>query len=242
MQGVHWPYPGSRWWKFDFHNYTPASQDTPWHKQSLNLSPQDWLLRYMAAEIDCVAITDHNSGAWVDQLKSAYAEMQSVAAQGQAPAGFRELTLFPGVEISVQGGIHILALFDPSKSTSDIDTLLGNVCYTGTKGDSNGVTTKGIAEVIQCILNSGAIPIPAHADKPKGLLQCKEGTKISVLDANTNDNTNDNTNASGNSNESAGVSNWPQCVAQHEKRLPRCWAAIPTVFKGKRYQAVLTPG
>ena len=22
-----WPYPGSRWWKFDFHTHTPASAD-----------------------------------------------------------------------------------------------------------------------------------------------------------------------------------------------------------------------
>ena len=29
-------------------------------------------------------------------------------------AGFRALHLFPGVELSVQGGVHILALFDPS--------------------------------------------------------------------------------------------------------------------------------
>jgi hypothetical protein len=23
-----WPYPGARWWKFDFHTHTPASKDT----------------------------------------------------------------------------------------------------------------------------------------------------------------------------------------------------------------------
>ncbi len=24
---LHWPYPGARWWKFDFHTHTPASMD-----------------------------------------------------------------------------------------------------------------------------------------------------------------------------------------------------------------------
>jgi hypothetical protein len=37
------------------------------------LTPETWLLKYMTAEIDCVAVTDHNSGAWIDKLKTAYA-------------------------------------------------------------------------------------------------------------------------------------------------------------------------
>lgn len=24
-----WPFPGARWWRFDFHTHTPASRDTP---------------------------------------------------------------------------------------------------------------------------------------------------------------------------------------------------------------------
>ncbi|ABM58372.1 TrlF family AAA-like ATPase [Verminephrobacter eiseniae] len=215
MTTTKWPYPGSRWWKFDFHTHTPASHDTPWHRGGLVLSAEDWLLRYMAAEIDCVAVTDHNSGAWVDTLKIAYAQMKA-----QPPAGFRELTLFPGVEISVQGGVHVLAIFDPAVTTSDIDTLLGAVGYQGTKGDSDAVTSRGIAEVIQAILTAGAVPIPAHADKDKGLLQCKPNTKQSEVDANT-------------LRQAMGVEGllavewgngntpWPQCVATDEPRLAK---------------------
>lgn len=131
---AQWPYPGARWWKFDFHTHTPASHDTPWHTQDLELSPQAWLLKYMAADIDCVAVTDHNSGAWIELLKSAYESMEQLAIEGQPPEGFRALTIFPGVEVSVHGGVHVLALFDPSRSISDIDTLLGQVNYRGTKG------------------------------------------------------------------------------------------------------------
>ena len=181
-----WPYPGSRWWKFDFHTHTPASRDSWWARNSAELSPKDWLLRYMAAEIDCVAVTDHNSGAWVDELKSAYAGMKAKSDAGAAPEGFRELTLFPGVEISVQGGLHLLALFDPTADTSDIDTLLGRVDYDGTKGDSDGITRKGAAEVVSEVLEFGGIPIPAHADGPKGLLEVSSEDPSSLqLDANT---------------------------------------------------------
>jgi DNA repair ATPase RecN len=182
MNKNNWPYPGARWWKFDFHTHTPVSRDTCWFKQGLELSPQDWLLKYMAAEIDCVAITDHNSGEWIDKLKAAYAEMKNYQ-----PAGFRELHLFPGVEISIQGGFHLLAIFDESTKSGDIDTLLGKVDYDGTKGDSDGVTRKGAAEAIQAILDSGGLPIPAHVDDSKnGLLRLIPGsTTKAALDVNT---------------------------------------------------------
>ena len=181
MASIQWPYPGSRWWKFDFHTHTPASLDTSWHVHSLALSHRDWLLKYMSAGVDCVVVTDHNSGAWIDPLKAAYAEMKRLTDQGQTPAGFRELTLFPGVEISVQGGVHVLAIFGPEATTSDIDTLLGKVGYAGTKGDSNAETSHSLQDVIQKILDSNAIPIPAHADSAKGLLRVNTGTRECAL-------------------------------------------------------------
>lgn len=235
MTSTAWPHPGSRWWKFDFHSHTPESKDTtPW-QQAIGtpdeVTPESWLLKFMAAGIDCVAITDHNSGAWIDPLKNAYAQMKAQADQGEAPEGFRELTLFPGVEISTQGGIHILALFDPSATTSDIDSLLGAVGYQGTKGDSDGVTSKGVAEVLNAILEAGAIPIPAHADKEKGLLQCKPASKQSELDATT-------------LRQAIAIKDllavewcdsdnpWPECVADAESRLSRVLGSDCHNFRG----------
>lgn len=179
-----WRFPGARWWSFDFHTHTPASLDTPWAKQGLELSGEQWLLKFMAAEIDCVAVTDHNSGAWIDRLKDAYSQMRD-----NPPEGFRELHLFPGVELSVNGGFHLLAIFDKQATTGDIDTLLGQVNYQGTKGDSDGVTRKSPIEVIETVEAAGGLVIPAHVDQPKGLLRLDasagEGTAVAALDANT---------------------------------------------------------
>lgn len=160
-----WPYPGARWWKVDFHAHTPASKD--WHNAT-DPSPQptaeQWLLKYMEAEVDCVVIADHNSGSWVDSLKDAYERLKA-----NTPAGFRELYLFPGVEISVSGGFHLLGILDLDKRTCDIDKLLGKVDYGGTSGESDGVTRKSALEVIGSVADCG-LAIPAHADGPKGLL------------------------------------------------------------------------
>ena len=170
-QDPGWPYPGARWWKFDFHTHTPASVDArqPDPSSSEPVTPMDWLLGFMHAEVDCVAVTDHNSGQWIDKLKTTLAKME----EEQHP-GFRPLYLFPGVELSVNGGFHLLAIFGSETSTSDIDTLLGAVLYDGTKGDSNGVTRKAAVEVAEAVLSAGGIPIPAHTDQKKGLLRLKE--------------------------------------------------------------------
>ena len=62
---------GSKWWKFDFHTHTPASMDYGKgnHEIKNNMTPRNWLLDYINKGIECIAVTDHNSGAWIDQLK-----------------------------------------------------------------------------------------------------------------------------------------------------------------------------
>jgi len=243
MATTQWPYPGSRWWKFDFHTHTPASKDTTSWQQAIGtphaLTPETWLLKYMAAQIDCVAVTDHNSGEWIDLLKATYAEMKALADQRQPPAGFRALTLFPGVEISVQGGVHVLAILDPTKTRSDIDHLLGRVGYDGSKGDSDGVTDQGIARVIQGILDAGGVAIPAHADAAKGLLWCKAGSRESQHDATTLRQAIDVEGLL--AVEWCDQDNpWPECVAQAASRFARvlgsdCHNFRGTAVPGSRY-------
>ena len=184
-----WNYPGARWWKFDFHTHTPASKDTGDWQAAIGtpqaLTPETWLLKYMAAEIDCVAVTDHNSGEWIDKLKLAYSQMKQAAESGSPPIGFRQLHLFPGVEISVQGGFHLLAIFDPSATSQTISDLLAKVDYSGTRGDSDGVTREGGAKVLERVLAEGGIAIPAHVEGAKGLLQLESATRRCLLDPTT---------------------------------------------------------
>ncbi|WP_406905201.1 hypothetical protein [Klebsiella oxytoca] len=172
---------GSRWWKFDFHNHTPASDDYgkgPNQAQYMQITHKDWLLNYMRQGIDCVAVTDHNSGAWIDPLKHALKELAS-----ESHEDYRPLYLFPGVELTVQGNIHILAIFGEDKTTSDIDSLLGAVRYRATKGKSDGCSECSAVEVIDEIARSGGLAIPAHVDQVSGLFTvCTGNTLEQVLD------------------------------------------------------------
>ena len=181
---TNWPYPGARWWKFDFHTHTPASQDTgAWQAvigSADELKPETWLQKYMEAGIDCVAITDHNNGEWIDRLKAAYATMKQAADAGNPASGFRELYLFPGVEISVNGGFHLLAIFDTSATSQTISDLLAKAGYQGTRGNSDDVTQEAGASVVKGVLAAGGIPIPAHVDCAKGLLELQENGKTTI--------------------------------------------------------------
>ena len=169
-----WNFPGAKWWKFDFHTHTPASIDFVQDcSPEEEITPEVWLRKFMEKEIDCVAITDHNSGEWIDKLKN---ELGVISTD--PPEWYRQIYLFPGVEISVHGGVHLLAIFAPEKNASDIDNLVGAVGYQGTKGKSDGVTEKTLTDVVNCIFEGGGIAIPAHADKPKGLFTTMQGNTL----------------------------------------------------------------
>ncbi|SFC11274.1 Histidinol phosphatase [Polaromonas sp. OV174] len=163
-------YPGSRWWKFDFHNHTPASLD---YRGDKAITPRQWLQDYLDKGIQCIVVTDHNTGDWIDKLKM---ELQTLKQEDAAMWG--EVTLFPGMELSCNGGVHLKVILDPAKGTSDIDAIRGSVGYSGTPGDSNGVTSHSVEQVIRVIQSAGGVACAAHVDKPKGLL-------VAVTDHNT---------------------------------------------------------
>lgn len=171
---------GAKWWKFDFHNHTPKSNDFgKGDAAHMAITPENWLLMYMTAGIDCVAITDHNSGEWIDTLKAALAAMELSEPK---PAGYRKLFLFPGVEISASGNIHILALFDPSAGTAEIQTLLGSVRFPAVHiGTTDAVSPDSVEDVINAIHAAGAVAIPAHVDKTSGLFSLTGFTLTQAL-------------------------------------------------------------
>lgn len=173
-------FPGARWWKFDFHTHTPASADfgKGSGQQALRqITPGDWLLNFMRAGIDCVAVTDHNSGEWIDKLKEAFAKLET-----DKHPQFRQLYLFPGVEITANGGIHVLAILDASKAGADINALLGSVKYRGVRGESQAAAECSVIQVIEEISKAGAIPILAHADVAGSAFSMTGNTLNPLLD------------------------------------------------------------
>ena len=172
---------GAKWWKFDFHTHTPASDDFGDEKMTHENWLSDWLKAFMDEGIDCVAITDHNSGGSIDELKQALKDLEI-----NPPDWYKPLYLFPGVEIGASDGVHILAIFGEEKDESCIDQLLGAVGYRDIKGKSGGLASTNTTAVIEEIAKHGGIPIPAHVDLSKGLFEQLKGSTLKQVLENEN--------------------------------------------------------
>lgn len=167
--------PGSKWWKFDFHTHTPASYDYAHGNEEIkiNTTPEVWLQAAVKAELDCVVVTDHNTGKWIDKLIE---KLQMI--EEDKPDWYRPLTIFPGVEINVGTGnstIHLLAIFDPSKDSDTITRFMGAVGINVDKERYQDASADmSFTEVVRKIADMEGIAIPAHIDSEKGLLcNCK---------------------------------------------------------------------
>lgn len=171
---------GSRWYKFDFHNHTPASND---YKMP-DITPKDWLLAYMRQQVDCVVISDHNSGAWIDILKDELENMSKIASTGELPE-FRPLTLYPGVEMTATGNVHILAVLHTQSTSTDVERLLAqcnNSCPIP-RGTLNHqlVLQLGPAGIISNIRrHPEALCILAHIDAAKGALSLTNQAELTA--------------------------------------------------------------
>jgi predicted metal-dependent phosphoesterase TrpH len=122
--------------------------------------------------MDGIAITDHNSAAWVDQVQ--------MAAKGSG------LVVFPGVEISCTGGkkcIHIIGLFDVTKSSEHIKAVLNLISINPDDyGKQDAISKKGPIDVIETICENGGIAVLAHANSSNGVLSDMSGqARINVI-------------------------------------------------------------
>ena len=162
-------FPGSRWWKFDFHNHTPASSDFDASEKS-TLQPRDWLLAYMRKGIDCVAVTDHNCSDWITTLQDTLKQLTC-----EQPEGYRPLVLFPGVEITTSESLHLLALFDHQADKSVLDGLLVGKLNVSNAGKPNAerMVSESTSSVIDQIHALKGLAIAAHVETKNGLLQGK---------------------------------------------------------------------
>lgn len=160
-------YPGSKWWSFDFHNHTPASSDyNPAERGTL--TPREWLLSYMRAGADCVAITDHNCGDWVDRLQQ---ELRAMSQEQPSAPDFRPLHLFPGVELTAAEGLHILAMYGPTEGVAKVHGLLALAKCNNHPNNAERICAEGAVAICGHIHTTGGVAILAHAEEINGIFE-----------------------------------------------------------------------
>lgn len=170
--------PGSRWWKVDFHSHSPSSFDFGADEgadSQVDVDVCDWLVVYMEAGVDALVITDHNTHEGIDIARAALDLLRSAA-----DPRFRELVIFPGVELTTPDGYHLLAVFDQDSSSEVVNGVLHKCGFGGTRGTSDATTTKSFQDVVGIISADGGLAIPAHADGPAGLFGM-DGRNINAI-------------------------------------------------------------
>lgn len=157
--------------KFDLQVHTPGSKcfyDT-------HVTADQIVAEALKKGLSGIAITDHNTGDWIDKVKE--------AAKGTP------LVVFPGVEIHVpsgQRGIHVLALLDVDKGTKQVTELCGALKIKEVNGEL--ISELGLTDVINTVSNNihSGLVILAHCTGPKGAISEMAGLQVSSVFENPN--------------------------------------------------------
>ncbi|KUO52222.1 MAG: hypothetical protein APF76_04060 [Desulfitibacter sp. BRH_c19] len=151
-------YSGLQFKKFDLHVHTPGSHDF----QDKTVTAEQIVKKALEKGLRGIAITDHNTGEWVDKVK-------------EADKG-KNLTIFPGVEIYCTGGkagIHVIAILSPDKGTKHIQGLLATLKINPDDfGTPKAVTPFAPYQVIDAISSEpyNGLAVLAHCTSSKGVL------------------------------------------------------------------------
>ena len=150
---MNFNFKGTRWFKCDLHLHTTASKCF----QDRSVTAEQWVKRAIDQGLKCVAVTDHNTGAMIDEIRFA--------------ANNTDLTVFPGVEITCDTSkVHLLVLFDTDATSSYINDFLIR-CGIDREmfADQLASTTQNIFDIAEKANEHGALIIPAHVDEYNGL-------------------------------------------------------------------------
>lgn len=148
----------ARFWAVDLHTHTPASRDVNSKVYGASTA-KEVVEAAVSSGLDAIAVTDHNTTAWCDQVAN--------AATGTS------LVVLPGVEISTAEG-HLLGIWDESTPSTVINELLVLLGIKGTDfGKLDIAANVGFAEAARKIVECGGIAVAAHIDRPRGLLELK---------------------------------------------------------------------
>ena len=113
-----------------------------------------------ALDIKVLAVTNHNSASGVDAIR--------------AVAEARSIVVFPGFELTTSEGVHVLCLYAPAISTSELDRSLGEFGIRHTTPSSDPCDLS-FADVLAKVKDQGGITIAAHVTQENGLLEVLRG-------------------------------------------------------------------
>ena len=148
----------------DLHVHSPRSSD---YSGDTGISPHEFVSACVERGLDLIAITDHNTGAYIDC---------AIAARDQIAKDVgKNITILPGVELYVSPGVHVLAIL-PGGGSAAVSDLLSRL---GLPVGQHGVTTKlitlPIGEIARVVHERRGLLIGAHCNSTHGVIDKLDG-------------------------------------------------------------------
>ncbi|MBG6107408.1 TrlF family AAA-like ATPase [Frigoribacterium sp. CG_9.8] len=171
---------GASWRKIDIHAHSPSSFDfgaEEGHRSESTVTVDEWLQAYMDAGIDGLVLADHNTGEGIEIARS-----RLQALRETRDPSFRELVIFSGVELTVNDGYHLLAIFDVDTPSSRVDRLLARCNFQGSPGSSDATSTLNFEQAVGEIVRDGGLAVPAHVET-RGYLQIDERSRRPIVES-----------------------------------------------------------
>ena len=149
--------------KIDLHIHTPKSLCY----SDRSVSPEQIVDAALAAELDAIAITDHNTVEAIDDIGR-------IASQ-------KGLCVFPGIELTTEGG-HVIGIFEMDTPREKLENFLVSVGVPYEEwGDAAAMTDSVIEEVFQEIHGRNGIAIAAHIERwPSGFLETNQPRQVKM--------------------------------------------------------------
>jgi hypothetical protein len=143
------------------------------HRIALQVNPFDYLVRYgkqtsyqneasyneaiisacVRQGVEAIAVTDH---------------FRIVTSKGLiASARSASIAAFPAFEAVTKDGVHLLCLFDPSRSTDEIERIIGQ-CGVHSAKDTSPLADLDTEELLAKAADWQAVIVAAHATSPQG--------------------------------------------------------------------------
>ncbi|WP_211229360.1 AAA family ATPase [Nakamurella lactea] len=158
---------GARWWSLDIHAHSPTSFDYGGLDGTQNNDPKpthkEWIRAYIDSGVDGIVIADHNTYEGIEPARAALAQLR------EEDPSLPMLVIFPGVELTVTGGIHVLAIFDPQCSAEVVQETLTLCEFRGARGRSDETANVTVSTAAKIVAERGGLFVPAHADQRAGV-------------------------------------------------------------------------
>lgn len=158
---------GATFKKFDVHLHAPGigQHFTMPNGEAIPSTPKEKLAfahRYVQqaheiADLDAIAITNHNDTSWIDPLRQAAGELYG-----------ETFMVLPGIEVSASGGIgaiHVLAIFPEDTKVEILERFLDDDLDLKERFTDAGFcipTPRSFTDVVQAVEKRGGIAIAAH--------------------------------------------------------------------------------